>query len=205
LKLTCGLGKIKKTIVEILKYSDWGCWIHFSWKFNYFVKISRIQVVVVTVSSSWDWDLQYETKFREQFAMELLWSCIMYHVSCFWFVSGWWFARLALYEKQKNKTLMILTLSEIKIFGEYLAAITWMSMCYKHKSNEDDFPAKGVGKMMLIFKRVYWRWSGYLLKHFGTFVVCSITYCLKLFVNSIGCPKLLHCVSFEYNHVIVKK
>jgi hypothetical protein len=44
-------------------------------------------------------------------------------------------------------------------------------MSYKHKSVEENFPAKGVGEKMLIFKRVYWRWSGYLLKHFGTFVV----------------------------------
>ncbi len=165
------LAKLK-TIVEILKYSDWGHWIHFSWTFNYFVKIiSQTQVVVVTVSSPWDWDLQYETKLWEQFAMELLWCCIMYHVSCFWFVSGCWFARLALHEKAKKKTLMILTLSEIKSIGEYLAAITWMSMCYKHKSIGDNFPAKGVEEKMFILKRIYWRWSGYLLKHFGTFVV----------------------------------
>jgi hypothetical protein len=151
------LSKFKFTIVEILKYSDWGCWIHFSWKFNYFVKISQTQVVVVTVSSSWDWDFQYETKFREQFAMELLWCCIMYHVSCFWFVSGWWFARLALYEKQKIRHWWFWHSQKLKLLVSIWLQSPWMSMCYKHKSIEGNFPAKGVGEKMLIFRRVYWR------------------------------------------------
>jgi len=52
---------------------------------------------------------------------------------------------------------MILTLSEIKIIGEYLGCNCVNEyVLYKHdKSVEDNFPAKGVEKKMLIFKRVY--------------------------------------------------
>jgi hypothetical protein len=137
------------------------------------VKISQTQVVVVTASSSWDLRSSIWNKVTRTICDGVIWwCCIMYHVSCFWFVSGCWFARLALYEKQKIRHWWFWHSQKLRLLVSIWAAIAWMSMCYKHKSVEDNFPAKGVGEKMLIFKRVYWRWSGYFVEaFFGTFVV----------------------------------